>query len=321
VSGTYGIDPENFLLENGGQGNFKDITESKAFDIKKIGMITDAKWEDITGDGKEDLILVGEWMSPLIFENTGRRLRKYSSNLDDWSGLWNTITVEDIDLDGDLDLVLGNKGTNSFYRTSKEYPAKIYINDFDNNGTIEQILTRNIDGKDMPVPLRRELSGQLSSLKKEILKFEDYATKSITELFSEQIIDNSIVKEAVTFESVIAINNGNGNFEVKALPQRIQFTSINNILAKDINNDGYTDLIFTGNNYNYKPQFTRDDASYGDVLLGNGKNDFTWLPHIKSGFFVRGQVNGMEWINDSDNRKYIIVGINDKEPKLFELNE
>ena len=321
VPGTYGIDPENFLLENDGNGNFKDITESKAFDIKKIGMITDAKWKDITGDGKEDLILVGEWMSPVIFENTGRRLRKYKSNLDAWTGLWNTVTVEDIDLDGDPDLILGNKGTNSFYKTSTEKPAKIYINDFDNNGTIEQILTRNIDGKDMPVPLRRELSGQLSSLKKEILKFEDYATKSILELFSEQIIDNSIVKNAATFESIIAINNGNGIFEIKVLPQRVQFTSINKIVAKDINNDGHIDLIMAGNNYNYKPQFTRDDASYGDILLGDGNNEFTWLPHKRSGFFVRGQVRAMEWVKGSDNHNYVLVGLNDDEPKLFELNE
>jgi len=321
VPGTYGIDPENFLLENDGKGNFKDITESKAFDVKKIGLITDATWKDITGDGKEDLILVGEWMSPAIFENTGRRLRKYKSNLEEWSGLWNTVTVEDIDQDGDFDLIIGNKGTNSFYKTSKEYPAKIFINDFDNNGTIEQILTRNIEGRDMPIPLRRELSGQLSSLKKEILKFEDYATKSINELFSEEIIDNSIVKKAMTFESVIAINNGNGKFEIKNLPQRVQLTSMNKILADDINNDGHIDLIMGGNNFNYKPQFTRDDASYGDVLLGNENHDFTWLPHNRSGFFVRGQVRGMEWIKDSKNRKYILVGLNDDEPKLFELNE
>ena len=321
VPGTYGIDPENFLLENDGSGNFKDVTESKAFDIKKIGMITDAEWKDITGDGKIDLIVVGEWMAPIIFENSGRRLRKLKTNLEGQTGLWNALKVTDLDLDGDLDLVLGNKGANSFYRTSVANTAKIYINDFDNNGTIEQILTRNINGKDMPIPLRRELSGQLSSLKKEILKFEDYADKSINDLFDEETINNSIVKNAITFKSLVAINNGDNTFICKELPARVQLSSVNSILADDINNDGFIDLIVAGNNFNYKPQFTRDDASYGEILLGSSNNDFTWLPYEKSGFFMTGQVRSMKWIRTKNNNKYIIVGRNNDRPKLFGLNE
>jgi hypothetical protein len=195
----------------------------------------------------------------------------------------------------------------------------MFINDFDNNGTIEQVLTRNIDGKDIPIPLRREISGQLSSLKKTILKFEDYASKSINELFSEDVINNSLIKTATTFESVIAYNNGDGTFKISTLPMRAQFSCINQILANDLNNDGYKDLILAGNNFNYKPQFGRADASYGDVLLGNAEGEYSWLPNSKSGFFVKGQVRNMQWLLDKNNTNYIIVGLNDEQPKLFKL--
>ncbi len=319
VSGTYGINPESFLLENDGKGNFKDITESKAFDLKKPGMITGASWEDITGNGKKDLIIVGEWMAPTIFENTGRRLRKLDSNLDSLTGLWYALKAEDLNNDGTVDLVLGNRGTNYFCKTSPEKPVKMFINDFDNNGTIEQVLTRNIDGKDIPIPLRREISGQLSSLKKTILKFEDYASKSVNELFSEDVINNSLIKTAATFESVIAYNNGDGTFKISTLPMRAQLSCINQILTNDLNNDGYKDLILAGNNFNYKPQFGRADASYGDVLLGNANGEYSWLPHNKSGFFVKGQVRSMQWLHDKNNVNYIIVGLNDEKPKLFKL--
>ncbi len=321
VSGTYGINPESFLLENDGKGNFKDITESKAFDLMKPGMITAASWQDITGNGKKDLIVVGEWMAPIIFENTGRRLRKYDSNLDTLTGLWYAIKAEDLNNDGTVDLILGNRGTNYFCKTSPEKPAKMFINDFDNNGTIEQVLTQNIDGKDIPIPLRREMSGQLSSLKKTILKFEDYASKSVYELFSEDLINNSLIKTASTFESVIAYNNGDGTFKISILPMRVQLSCINQILTNDLNKDGIKDLIMAGNNFNYKPQFGRADASYGDVLLGNANGEYSWMPNSKSGFFMKGQVRSMHWLHDKNSTKYIIVGLNDEQPKLFKLHE
>jgi hypothetical protein len=321
IPGTYGVDPENYLLENDGTGHFKNVIENVAYDLKKVGMITDAQWKDFTGDGSPDLIVIGDWMSPVIYENNGKRLDKLESDLDQLTGLWNTMIAEDLDQDGNIDLVLGNRGTNTYCRTSPERPAKIYINDFDNNGTIEQIMTRNIDGRDVPIPLRRELSGQLSSLKKEILKFSEYATKSIDDLFPTEVLDNSIVKSAATFESVVVYNNGDGTFDIRPLPLQVQFSSMHKIVVADLDKDGVKDLILGGNNYNYKPQFTRTDASYGEVLLGNSDRSFSWIPPSESGFFVKGQVRSMEWISSSSGRKRLVVGLNDDKPKIFEWNE
>jgi hypothetical protein len=317
VPGVYGITPENMLLENDGIGNFTNNTNAKAAGVKSIGMTSDAIWKDIDGDNKKDLILVGEWMSPKIFKNTGTHLEEFSTNLSEYSGMYNTVEGKDLDNDGDIDLILGNRGLNSIYKADKEHPAKMFVNDFDNNGTTEQIFTRTIEGRDVPIHLKRELTGQINSLKKQNLKFSEYATKSIDELFSNQILKTSKVKTINTFESLIAFNNGDGNFTVKKLPPRAQFSSISDIQCEDINKDGYLDLILAGNNFNYKPQFSRLDANQGLVLFGDKNRDFKNQKQM--GFKVKGEVKVMKWFTDKSGKRYLIIGVNNSNPKIFEL--
>ncbi|MGB5393961.1 MAG: VCBS repeat-containing protein [Lutimonas sp.] len=321
IPGIYGVDPENLLLENDGKGNYTDVIESKAFDLKKVGMITGAVWVDMNEDQKKDLVVTGEWMAPLIFENSGRRLKKVKSNIEEYTGLWAALHVADLDGDGDMDLVLGNKGVNWFYETSEESPAKMYINDFDNNGTIEQILTRSINQKDVPLVLRKELSNQIPSLKKSVLKFEDYAKTSINDLFSNKIVENSIVKEVVTFNSLIAYNDGDNNFTVESLPNEVQRSCVNAILTKDLNGDGILDIITVGNDFRYKPQFTRSDASTGDVLLSQPNKKYMCVNSNISGLFVKGQASQMTWLQNKEYPSLFMIGINNSSPKLFGLND
>lgn len=68
IPAVYGVNAKHLLLENDGQGNFKDITQSRAFSFNEMGMVTDAHWEDIDDDGKDDLIVAGDWMAPLILK-------------------------------------------------------------------------------------------------------------------------------------------------------------------------------------------------------------------------------------------------------------
>jgi len=122
VPGIYGIDPKQLLLENDGKGNFTNTTDKKAFKLNEVGMITDAVWEDIDNDGKKDLIVVGDWMAPRIFKNTGRRLVDFKANLTNFSGFWNAVSCVDLNNDGKKDLVLCNKGTNTSLKTSEKNP-------------------------------------------------------------------------------------------------------------------------------------------------------------------------------------------------------
>ncbi|TDD96579.1 FG-GAP-like repeat-containing protein [Flavobacterium cellulosilyticum] len=321
VPGVYGIIPKQLLLENDGKGNFTNITGKKAFKLDEVGMITDAVWEDIDNDGKKDLIIVGDWMAPIIFKNTGRRLAEFKSDLTNYPGFWNTVSCVDLNNDGKKDLILGNKGTNTSYKATVSNPMKMFVNDFDSNGTIEQITTRTIDGKDVPVHLKSELAKQIPMIKKKNLSYDEYAKKSFPELFSKEIISNAIQKIANTQESIIAINRGNGKFEVKALPKEVQFSSVNTICTIDVNKDGILDIILGGNQYEFKPQFGRLDSNYGSVLLGNKKGTYTWTSYSKSGFYLKGEVKHIQKIKNKNNTYSIIAVINDGTPKTFEINE
>ncbi|MHA7056376.1 VCBS repeat-containing protein [Aquimarina sp. M1] len=317
IIGTYGVSPQSYFLENDGRGNFTEVTAKKAEGVKTIGMITDATWSDINADGRKDLIIVGEWMPPRVFINDGNKLELISTNLDKISGWFNTVEARDLDNDGDVDLVLGNRGLNSVYQCSEESPSKLYINDFDNNGTVEQIITQTINGKDVPVQLKKEITAQISALKKQNLKFSEYATKSIDELFSKEVLDNTTIKTVNNFANLVAFNNGDTTFEIKELPTAAQLSCICDIETEDVNNDGHLDLIVAGNNYNLKPQFSRLDASRGNILLGDGKGNYK--DQKFSGFFVEDEVRTMKWMKNKTGEQYLLVGINNETPKIFKL--
>lgn len=321
VVGTFGVSPSHIFLENEGKGTFKNSTERIAFHTKKAGMITDAVWTDVDGDNKKDLITVSDWGTPKVFRNTGRRLSNYESNLDSLHGWWGVIKETDIDNDGDIDFIIGNQGKNAHYIPKKGNPMKIWINDFDDNGTIEQIMTQNINGKDYPLHQKKELVGQLVSLKKRNLKASDYAKRTIQELFSKEVIEVSDVKQAEITASIVAINEGNGKFTIQELPERAQLSCICGIESIDINNDGYQDLVMAGNNHEYKPQYSRLDAGYGDVLLNDGNNNFQWQDYKTSGFFVKNEVKHIKEFKDKNGKKYLFLAINNETPKVFAADE
>jgi hypothetical protein len=316
VSRIYGINPHHFLLENDGHGKFRDITEAKAFKFRDLGMVTDAVWQDVDNDSLKDLIVAGQWMAPVIFKNSGHRLSPVKTSLDTLYGWWNAISVADLDNDGDLDMVIGNRGDNSYIRVNSKAPVKMFINDFDNNGSFDQIFTRFIEGKDKPISLKREMNEQLPSFVKN-MKYSEYAEKSIFELFPENLIKNSILKKVNISESIIAYNEGENNYRIEVLPKEIQFTCVNDILITDLNGDKYPDIILGENNYSLKPQYTRLDAGFTHILEGSEKG---YLKPERIQSSVQGVINNIKELT-INNQQYFIFGINNEKPGLYKANK
>ena len=320
VPAIYGIDPDHLFLVNNGDGTFHNETERFAYDTKSAGMITGALWVDLNKDMIKDLVTVSDWGTPIIFINSGQKLTKIESSLDSLFGWWNTLETVDLDADGDMDFIFGNSGSNIPYKPSPNQPLKLWVNDFDRNGKIEQITTISDEGGDYPTHMRKEITAQLVSLKKETLKASEYAKKTIQELFNEDILAHTIIKKVTTAESVLAINDGNGNFSIKALPSRTQFSCICGIACVDVNKDGKPDIIAAGNNFELKPQYSRLDASYGNVLLNNTNLNFEWLGYDKSGFFIKEEVKHLGVFRDKNNKTYIFAAINEQKPRIFKVN-
>jgi len=277
-------------------------------------------WVDVAGDAGKELIIAGEWMAPRIFAYNGDRFTEVKSNLGEMAGWWQTVVATDVNRDGKTDLVLGNAGDNFYLHPDMENPVKLWINDFNSNGSEDKILTRTVDKRDVPVFLKREMQEEIPSIKKENLKHKDYARKSIQELFTKEMIDKSSVKLFNYSRSCVAINNGNGQFTIQPLPYQAQLSIVNAILCTDINKDGFTDLVLGGNKSGFPPQFGKLDASYGDVLINNGKGGFNWLPSRQTGLLVNGEVRDITLVTGA-TVNYILFARNDDHPVLYSIKK
>ncbi len=312
---NYGIPPKSYIFENLGDGTFKDATVYFAPFLQSLGMVTDAKFVDILNDGEKELVIVGEWMSPVILKKNRSKYEIFNSNLSDYSGWWNVIAIDDVDGDGDQDLILGNRGENFYFTGSLEKPAKLWLWDFDNNGSIEKIITRNIDGKDMTIALKRELSDQVS-LSENQMSYKDFADKAIQDLFPEKLLEKARKESGTWFKSSVAINEGGGQFTLMPLPTEVQLSSVNAILVADINGDGLHDLILGGNDSGFMPQYSKLDASFGHILMNEGKGNYRTIRPKESGFFVKGDIRDLIMLS-YQNEDHFLVLLNNQTPRLF----
>jgi len=315
VPRKFGKTPTQYLFENTGNGNFKDVTDSKSIDFKNIGNVKEVVWKDLNNDGFLDLIAVGHWMPITVFLNDGKKLTKLSNNsLAKTNGWWNCIVAEDFDNDGDIDLLAGNWGLNTRLKASQNEPLKLYNADFDVNGTLDPIITYFYKGVETPFASKDEITKQLPGLNKKFLSYKDFAKASIEELFSSEKLDTSEKKEIYELASCYFENDGSNNFNIKKLPFMAQISSINAIHTRDFNNDGLLDVLIAGNNYEISTQLGRLDASHGLILLNDKKGFFNAAP--QQNFDIPGPARDIKKVKVS-GKEYYIISINNDQPIIL----
>jgi enediyne biosynthesis protein E4 len=316
VPGAYGLPPENFLLQNNGTGSF---TRDERFNY--AGMITDAVWTDFDGDKDVDLILAGEWMNVTVLKNDKGKFSEVTAEagLDKTEGWWNCIHAADIDKDGDMDLIAGNLGLNSILKASQMEPVEMYLNDFDNNGRPDQIISIRENGKAYPIASLDELESQIPGMEEHYPSYSGFGGKTTEEIFGRSILDKSMHKRAVIFESCIFRNNGNGNFMKESLPARAQLSPVRDLLVLDINKDIAEDIIIIGNNYTVRPSIGGYDASFGWCLLGDSVNRYQALMPGESGLIIKGDARKIVQLKIS-GKLYFAAGVNNGRLQLIKAN-
>jgi enediyne biosynthesis protein E4 len=315
VARGYGLIPKSHLLENDGAGHFRDVTLEKAPALSQAGMVSSAAWIDYDHDGKLDLVVVGEWMPVRVFHQEGGKLvdRTKEAGLAGTNGWWNSVEAVDLRGTGHPDLVLGNLGLNSFLQASAKEPVRLYINDFSHSGggNVEQILTSYRDGISYPVAGRDELLSKIPSLRERFPTYKDFGASRIEDIFPASDLKAAQVREADTFASAIAFNNGNGTFVLRRLPDEAQFAPIYASVADDFDGDGRIDLVVAGNLYGVTPIIGRYDASYGLLLRGMGDGRFRPVEMEPSGIRIDGEVRDMKELRGAGGERSIVVARND----------
>ena len=314
--GQYPLPEKSFLLKNE-KGKLTDVTKTWIPELENLGMLTDALWSDVNHDGKVDLVVVGELMPITLFLNTGKRFElAKATGLEEFSGWWNSIISADLDQDGDSDWVVGNIGCNNPFHPSAARPYKVYAKDFDANGSVDPVsfayYKSKIGGDYQAYPTHfwDDLIGQSPMFRRKFDRYKYFALSTDQTFFTEEEKKDARVLTGNYDRSAWVENLGNGKFALHELPWQAQLAPMNGMLAEDINQDGFLDLIQVGNDYGNEVFIGRLDASIGWVFVGDGKGGFTSIPARESGFVVPGDAKALVKLTRSGGEVLYIASQN-----------
>ncbi|WP_341475840.1 VCBS repeat-containing protein [Christiangramia salexigens] len=265
VNYKYGETPKAYLLRNE-NGKFQALQQDL---FSGLGMINDAIWEDFDNDEDLDLIVVGEWMSPMFLENRNGEFKDVTSTRisEELNGLWQDIIAFDVDQDGDKDLLLGNWGLNTKLKASAEHPLMMYFKDFDKNGLTETLVASEKDGKYYFINGFDDLAGQLNQLmRKRFTTYKDFAGKTVSEIFTPEELKSASVHKVHTLASGYLENTG-GKYKFRPFGNELQVAPIRAMLNYDFNNDGKEEVLLGGNYFGVTPYHGKFDAFGGAILI------------------------------------------------------
>jgi hypothetical protein len=313
INNRFGSLPDCYLLNNN-KGIFT-IVESQAF--SKTGMVTDAVFSDFNKDGKVDLILVGEWMKPTFFANKNGKFTNVTETVfpEKSNGLWQSVIPFDIDQDGYEDYLVGNWGMNSKFKASKEFPMKMYYDDFDANGSFETIVAVEKKGQYYTTMGLDELAEQFSGmLKKKFNSYKSFAGKTLEEVFDPKMLEKGTLFEVHNLKSGY-LKNENGKFTFVPFSNKMQVAPITCFVKSNFDSDAKEEVFAAGNYFGVSPYHSKFDGFSGALI----KNEKTIFLGNQIGIdLTQKSVRHLDIIK-FNGKKYILVTINNKKVELYEM--
>jgi len=282
------------VLINDGHGRF-----SVGAELRLAGIVTSAVFTDIDKDGWMDLVVAGEWMGVTVFRNQKGRLGA-GVEVGGSSGLWQTMSVADVNGDGYPDILAGNWGHNSKLYAGKDGGLKLYVRDLDSNGTVEQLMTYFIGGEEYPFLGKDQLELAVPALKRSHLKYNEVAGKTIQYLFGSQL-DGARQLRADRLGSAVFFNNGKGGFVIKEMPEEMQLAPLFCFVGLD---GGW---LAGGNFYGVQPYEGRYDAMDPSVF-GYDKR----LVFDRSLPGIGGECRDAKWVRVGDGKRLLVLARNNE---------
>ncbi len=311
VSGIYPKAPKSYVLINE-KGKFVDKTKEFAAGLSEVGMVNSAVWLDLNGDATDELVVVGEWMPVKVFQYKNARLEDVSAEygVENTQGWWSKVVADDLDGDGDQDMILGNIGENYKFKASVEKPFQVYAKDFDDNGTNDVFLARYYKD-DLLVPIRGKecTSQQMPGIAKKFPTYLSFAESDLPTILGKDI-ETAMHEKAVLFSSIILIND-NGKLNIKKLPVEAQLSAVTGIIVNDFDADGTKDILLAGNKFDVEVETTAADASPGLFMKGTEGLNFICMKPNESGFFVPYNVKDIQPVKIGNSIAILVASNND----------
>ncbi len=319
VHGKYPLSNQSYLLENK-NGTLIEVTNEIMDHVSDLRIVNDAVFSDYDNDGDKDLLVVGEWMPIIVYENDDKKFRKKEIKaLKNTNGWYNTIQEIDINNDGNVDYVLGNLGINNKFHPTIEKPLHIYADNFDANNTFDIALSKvSKTGALIPVRGKECSSQQTPYINNKLKSYKEFAVATMPEIYGQDKLKNATHYKASTFESLILINNGAGTFTKQNLPNRAQLGPTLGVESIDVNNDGFLDILGVGSIYEAEVETIRYDASKGYIVLGGNKGELKW--YRDRSFFNEGEAKAIKQILINNEVHFIILNKNSS-LKMLKINK
>lgn len=305
LGGAFGKGQRHYLLRNSGNGSFEDVTANWAPELLEEMILTDQAWTDWDQNGHPDLLVIGHWTGPRLYLNSGSQL-SYAPNKswENLQGLWNCLELADIDQDGDQDVLLGNWGLNSKWQANSEKPLRLYRSDFDQNGSIEPVVTYYLQDTETPFSSKDDLVKQMPFLNKKFLSYEDFASASLEELLGKEALAGAEKHEVTELRSGMLRNEGENKWSFEAFPNLAQSSPVFDLYTEATN--GELAIYLVGNLYQISTQLGRLDAQHGLILRLNNQTN-TWA--VDKTPWTSGAARQIARLN-SNKDTYYLVGIN-----------
>jgi hypothetical protein len=225
------------------------------------------------------------------------------------TGWWQTVYLDDVNGDGNMDILAGNWGWNNKFHSGKNGPVKLYVSDFDKNGQTDQLLAYTSNGNEYPFLAKDEMERALPVLRKHYLLYADYAGQVMKDVFYG-FVDNMKPLIAERMGSAVLFGDGSGNFVIKDLPSEQQLSPV--FCFQKINQPGTSknQYLAGGNFFDVIPYEGRYDAQALSLFEISGKDSIHSI-HQQGLEGINKQVRDIKWLKTGSGYMLTVAPNND----------